>query len=176
MLIAVAGAMLVARRIEARSIYTIRLHLRQPHGESHWELSKPARIPAFDHKISREFASVVAATGYATVVQHFWLRLLQPPVYVLDHQGKLLGTINMELLEIGKLGAIPIEAAKAADLVMPVPMLDTEMSEREVTERVAVASNRELPVIDISSGRMIGVVVNENLVDDSSRVESVSSR
>jgi hypothetical protein len=154
MLIAVAGAMLVSRRIESRSIYSIRLHL----GKTQTQTPKPVIKPAFDRIISRDFASISAAAGYATVVQDLWSLHIQPPIYVLDHQRKLLGKIDMELIGSGKLGAIPIEAARAADLVAPVRPLDLQTSAQEVTERLASASDDELPVIDAATGRMIGVV------------------
>jgi chloride channel protein, CIC family len=154
MLIAVAGAMLVARRIEARSIYSIRLHLRKPKPG----VPNPAQFPAFAGMISSDFATISSAEAYATVVQHLWLRRLNPPVYVLDDHGKLLGKIALESLDIGSLGAIPIEAAKAADLVTPIPTLHSQMSETEIANRLAAAAEPELPVIDSETGRMIGVV------------------
>lgn len=154
MLIAVAGAMLVARRIESRSIYSIRLHP----GKTQRQMFRPAIKPAFDRMISRDFASISAAATYTTVLQNLWSLHIKPPIYVLDHEQKLLGKIDMELLRIGRLGAIPIEAARAADLVAPVFPLDLQTSDKVVTERLASASDDELPVIDSATGQMVGVV------------------
>ena len=82
------------------------------------------------------------------------------PIYVLDHEGKLVGTIEAQSLKLPKLGAMPIEAAKAADIALPPQPLNTHMTEQQVLDRLKKVSDRELPVVDAVTDRMVGVVVN----------------
>ncbi len=160
MLLAVAGAMLVARQIESRSIYTMRFHrevtLETP--------AIPPQLPHFDRLISRDFATISAAAGFGQVAQRLLSSQVKFPLYVLDHEGCLLGMIDVKSLEPARLGAMPIEAAKAADIVSAVQPLHSQMSEHEVFDRLAEVGDCELPVVDARTGRMIGVIVKVNPV------------
>ena len=77
---------------------------------------------------------------------------------MLDHEGQLIGTIDATALETANLGAMPIEAAKAADIAMTVTPLHSQMSEQEVLDRLVATSADNLPVVDATTGRMIGIV------------------
>ena len=157
MLLAVAGSMLVARRIESRSIYTLRFHVEDPR-------PRPALAPQSPHLerlISRDFLTVSAAAGYGQVARLLLSSPSNRSLYVLDHEGQLLGTIDAESLKNAPLGAMPIEAAKAGDLAREVPLLDSQMSEQEVLHRLAGTSDHDRPVVDAQTGRMIGVIVNK---------------
>jgi hypothetical protein len=59
-----------------------------------------------------------------------------------------------------RLGAMPIEAAKASDIAKPGRSLHSQISEKEMLDHLAVAGNSEVPVIDAETGQMIGVIVN----------------
>jgi H+/Cl- antiporter ClcA len=154
MLLAVTGAMLVARRIESRSIYSIRLHLDDL-------TAKPTALQNFqhlDHLISRDFVSMSAATGYVQVVEHLLSSKRNTPIYILDHKGELVGTIDAESLKAAKLGPMPAGAARASDIAMPLEPLTSNMTEREVLDRVSKDGHRELPVVDSVTGRMLGII------------------
>jgi hypothetical protein len=158
MLLAVISAMLVARRIERQSIYSIRLHL----DDLLTKLPVPQHTSHLDHLISPNFVTISAATGYAQVIEHLLSLPHRARIYVLDQKGELIGTIDAESLKIVKLGAMPAEAAQAADIAMPLEPLTSIMSEQEVSDRIAKAGNRELPMIDATTGRMVGIVTNES--------------
>jgi H+/Cl- antiporter ClcA len=133
MLLAVAGAMLVARKIESRSIYSIRFHLGNPRTKR----GEPSQWPNFKTLVSRDFPATFASAGFGQVARLLLSSGFKPPLYVLDHEGQLIGTIDKESLENAKLGAMPIEAAKAADIATEVQPLDSQMSEQEVLDRLA---------------------------------------
>jgi CBS-domain-containing membrane protein len=156
MLLAVAGAMLVARRIESRSIYSIRIAL----GDLRTKPSTQPHLSDFDHLISRDFVAIYAATGYAQVAEYLLSEQFKAPIYVLDHEGKLVGTIVAQSIKLPRLGAMPIEAAKAADIALPLEPLNTHMTEQQVLEHLKKGSDREFPVLDAATDRMVGVVVN----------------
>jgi CIC family chloride channel protein len=154
MLLAVTGAMLVARRIESGSIYSIRLHLDDL-------MAKPVALQNFqhlDHLISRDFVSMSAATGYVQVVEHLLSSQRTTPLYILDHKGELVGTIDAQSLKSAKLGPMPAGAVRASDIATPLEPLKSNMTEREILDRVANDGHRELPVVDSVTGRMVGIV------------------
>jgi CIC family chloride channel protein len=157
MLLAVTGSMLVARQMESGSIYSMRFHT----SASRAKAALPSPVPQFDHLLALDFPTISAAAGWGQVAQRLLSAQFEPPLYVLDHEGLLVGVIDRESLEPGKLGAMPIEAAKAADIALAVQPLNSQMSEREVVERLAKVDERRLPVIDAMTGRMIGVVVKK---------------
>lgn len=154
MLLAVAGSMLVARRFERRSNYSIRFSL----GDQRAKPAMPPPLPHFERLMSRDFSTISAAAGYGQVARHL---LAKRPLYILDHEGQLVGVVDAASLDPANLGAMPIEAAKAADLASPVEPLHSQMSEQEVQDRLAAAGSEELPVIDAGTGRMIGVVAKK---------------
>ncbi len=154
MLLAVAGSPLVARQFESRSVYSLRLQLGP--------VPKPHSGAAqFDHLISRDFPAIHAAAGYAQVARQLLFSPFGPPLYVLDHEGQLVGAIDAESLQTARLGAMPIDAAKAADIATELRPLHSQMSEKEVLDRLAEVGDSELPVVDAATSRMIGVVVNK---------------
>jgi hypothetical protein len=159
MLLAVASAMLVARLIESRSIYSMRFHF----SDRPAELAISTRLPHFERRLSRDFQTISAAAGCGQVAQRLLWVQFKSPLYVLDHEGQLVGTIDEHSLESANFGAMPIEAAKAADIAGAVEPLNSQMSEQEILKRLAEVGNRDLPVIDAGSGRLIGVIVQQKL-------------
>jgi H+/Cl- antiporter ClcA len=156
MLLAVAGSMLVARQMVSRSIYSMRFRSSDQRGE----LPHPPQLPHFTGLLSRTFLTISAAEGYGNVSHILLSSPFQSPLYVLDHEGKLVGTIDVESLDPSRLGAMPIEAAKASDIAKPGRPLHSQASEKEMLDRLAVAGNSELPVVDARTGQMIGIIVN----------------
>jgi H+/Cl- antiporter ClcA len=157
MLLAVAGSMLVARQIESQSIYSMRFHFSDPRADQ----AIPPPLPHFDQLMSRDFPTISAAVGYGEVAKLLLSSPFKPPLYVLDHEGRLVGMIDAASLENAKLGAMPVDAAKAADMAMEVRPLHSQMSDQEVLARIAGITDYDLPVVDAGTGRMIGVVVNK---------------
>jgi hypothetical protein len=155
MLLAVTGAMLVARQLESRSIYSMRIHVRDPHAMP----DGTPQLPQFPGWISQDYPTVSAAAGYGQVVRHLLSLPLHSTLYVVDHDGQLVGTIDASSVEPGNLGAMPADAAKAADLAMTVQPLDSGMSDCEIADFLAATSASEFPVVDQKTGRLIGVMV-----------------
>jgi len=154
MLLAVSGAMLVARRFESDSIYSLRIRSTNPRPEP----TPSDRLPSFEHLISRDFSVISAATGYGELLRGLLLSAIEYPLYVVDHEGILLGRIDAKSLNITELGPLPLEAAKAADFARPLKSLDSQMSEQDVRESFAKVGDPHLPVIDSKTGRLIGIV------------------
>jgi CBS-domain-containing membrane protein len=119
--------------------------------------------PHFERLMSRDFQTISAAAGCGQVAQRLLSLQFKSPLYVLDHEGQVVGTIDVHSLEPANLGAMPIEAAKAADIARTVLPIHSHMSEQEVLSRLAEVGNRDLPVIDAGSGRLIGVIVQQKL-------------
>jgi chloride channel protein, CIC family len=159
MLLAVAGAMLIARRIESGSIYSIRLHLGTPRNTP----AAPTRLPHLEHLISQNFVTMSAATGYAHVIEHLLSSRSQSPIYVLDHKGELVGMIDPKSFSAAQLGAMPAEAAQAGDMVIPVDRLNSKMAEGEILDRIAKANLGELPIIDTETSQLVSVATNSRI-------------
>ena len=154
MLLAVTGAMLVARRIETRSIYSMRIH---PAHQS-LDLATLAFAPSLKARISTEFTTISAAMSYGQVMQ---LLLTLPPnstLYVLGHEGELIGKIDAEVIRTSKLGSLPIVSAKASDVIGPVQPLFCSIADEDFLIRLAGTKELELPVVDARSNHMLGVV------------------
>jgi hypothetical protein len=151
MLLAVAGTMMVTRQFESRSVYSMRFHPKH---------RQPSALPAhFDRLMSRQFSAISAAAGLGLVARCLLSARFKSPLYVLDHEVRLLGTIDAKSFESAQLGAMPIESAKASDIAVPALPLSSEMGEEELLKRLAQENIGELPVVDDRTGRMIGVIV-----------------
>jgi chloride channel protein, CIC family len=154
MLLAVAGAMLVARRLELKSVYSMRI---SP-DETPDNPSLPPAAPVLKGRLSIEFTAISAAMGYAQSLQ---LLLSSPPdstLYVLGPEGELLGKIDRETVGNAELGSMPLVAAKVSDILSLIEPLDTRMTDQEVLERLAGATATELPVVDANTRRLVGVI------------------
>jgi len=159
MLLAVAGAMLVMRAIESRSVYSVRLHLEQA-------TPRPGDLPEsprLGRTISHEYQSVSAAIGYPQVAQIFLAGSghAQEPIYVIDDKGRLTGAITVEVASHANSGRTPLEALKAEDICVPLEPLTTAMTEEQIADRLCSARDCALPIIDADSGKLLGVVNKE---------------
>jgi CBS-domain-containing membrane protein len=153
MLLAVTGAMVVAREIESRSIYSIRL----PAGHREGAARSVATSTVFDHLISHDYRVISAATNYAEVVRLLLTDHTLQPLYVVDHEGHLMGRIDSTTVTAAKVGAMPIEATQAGDIVATVEPIRTDMQINDVLRRIG-QSIQELPVIDAKAGTLLGVI------------------
>ncbi|CAN5231648.1 hypothetical protein BH10PLA2_BH10PLA2_29300 [soil metagenome] len=154
MLLAVTGAMLVARRIEVRSIYSMRVHP----AELNIDPSATTLASPFGDQIATDFTTISAAMSYGQVLQ---LLLTLPPhttLYVLGHEGELVGKIDAEVIRTTKLGSMPIVSAKASDILVPVEPIHLTMTESDFRQRLAEATESELPVVDAKTHCLLGVV------------------
>ena len=153
MLLTVVGAMLVARRIESRSIYSIRI---RPDGPA-----TAAALPTWPHlgaRVSRDFATVPASMGYGQAVAQVLAGGRTAPVYVVDDRGQLVGTLGRASFDPAVLGAMPVDAAQAGDVANPLRPLTTDMGEQQLLDEVARSDVGELPLVDPATRRMVAIV------------------
>ncbi len=154
MLLAVTGAMLVARRIETRSIYSMRIHP----AETHVDIATRTLAPSLKERISTEFTTISAAMSYGQVLQLLLTLPANSTLYVLGHEGELIGKIDAETIRTNRLGSMPIVAAKASDVLAPVEPLVWPTADPDLLIRLASVKEFELPVVDAKSNRMLGIV------------------
>jgi CBS domain-containing protein len=158
LLLAVAGASLVTRALDDRSIYSARLRLR----ESAATVGEQAPGRMFCGRLLHEAAVVPAAARHAVVLERLLgLAARGTPLYVIDARGRLLGQISgadapPAPADFGD----PWETAIASDLAGPVEALTSSMTVVEVDQRFRQTGARQLPVVDPSSGCLLGVVAN----------------
>jgi CIC family chloride channel protein len=154
LLVAVVGTTLLSRYLEPRSIYSARVH---------WD-ERSASLPAatlstaFDNLLTHNFEIVSAATRYTDIVGPL-LRLgpKRTPLYVVDERGQLIGELtSLCVVRKAKL-AMPLQAATASDLAVPVSPLSFSMSAEAVRQRVRESAVDHLPAIG-PDGRLVGVV------------------
>ncbi|MDQ2804025.1 MAG: chloride channel protein, partial [Pseudomonadota bacterium] len=111
MLIAVAGAVVVARLFESRSIYSGRIHT----GRAATRARQDGRALAGDFEV------ISAAAHYGELL-HLLLKLADhpKPLYVADERGRLVGEVSRQKVLDPDASLVPLETATAADFVTPV--------------------------------------------------------
>lgn len=154
MLLAVTGAMLVARHLGSVSIYSARIGSKNHHPE----LAARDQPCRFKELLSKDFVAVSAGTKCAEFLHQLALSTYHFPVYVVDHEGGLLGKIDRNSLEGVRHSPMPIDAATMADFVIPTDALDSQLSEQDVIKHLAGRQDSSVPIIDSATGRLIGVV------------------
>ncbi len=155
MLLAVAGATLVSRYIDPRSIYSARI----VRAEKDAKPPGKAAGTAFDDLISVKCGVVSAATRYMIVLERMIKQTdAQGPLYVVDEKGKLTGQITPETIDnAGHMGA-PLEARTASDITVPVRKLSSTMQREEVRQQLKEWGEPEVPVVDAKTEQFLGVV------------------
>jgi CIC family chloride channel protein len=153
MMLAIAGAVAVARRLEQRSIYSARIHI----GRKAAGARAPARATAFDDLLVRAFAPISAATPYPEIL----LELVKCgkcacPLHVVDEEGRLVGAIAPERVSGPGRENPLLETATAADLVDPVQSVPSSAARQEVLRRLAAAGG-PVPVVDAETGLLVGL-------------------
>jgi chloride channel protein, CIC family len=150
MLLAIAGAIMVARRLEPKSVYSARVH---------WGRSAAIAVERgtrFDRLISADCLIVSSAARYAEVLKKL-LEAAGRPLYVVAERGELIGMVPPSLAHAPTPSPASAAVATAADFVQPVEPLETSMNEADVTARLREMGGAELPVIDRETGRLVGV-------------------
>jgi chloride channel protein, CIC family len=155
-MLAVTLATLVSRLIDARSIYSGRIH----QGRAAAGAGALSKLAGFRGLTADDPTVTSAATPYYGLLK----RLLARPnssIYVVDAAGRLLGAVSTaRALEADKTDA-PLEAAAAADLVEPVPALLWPKEADAVARRLAELGVAEAPAIESAGGRLLGFVTND---------------
>ena len=156
LMLAVAGAVWVARRFEWRSIYSGRIHLGR--AAAAWE--KLAVPTSLNNVVSRDYQVVSAAERYPELAHQLLASgPRKSPLYVVDEHAALVGEITRRNLSEAEKLAVPLEIATAADLSVPVPALTSSMTPAEIEERIRQSGYDRLPVVDSSSKRIVGVAM-----------------
>ena len=150
MLLAVAGAVFVVRRIEIRSVYSVRIHLEPT-------TQRAGSLPS--HIISEGYNVVTAATGYAEIVDQFLNNLdkQNQPLYVIDNNHQLIGCITRGSMSAIRSIPIPLEAVKAVDMLVQDNHLISTMTRQQMADALQRSNSSTLPVVDPATGRLIGV-------------------
>jgi len=163
LLIVVVGATLVAHYFESRSIYSSRLHEIEP-------VAASISGTRFDDLLLPEYNVVSAAASFPEVAR----RLLgfdswRLPLYVVDELGQLIGEIKaIDVSEPTKV-SVPRETAIASDFAAPVPTISACNDRDEVMRQLRDSGSPQLPVIETTSGRIVGAVAESLLAVKSSR-------
>jgi len=154
LLLAVAGAVWIARQFEQRSIYSGRIHLGR--AAAAWE--KLAIPTSLKKVVSRDYEVVSAAERYPALARQLLAAdPREPPLYVVDEHAALVGEITHENLSEPEKLALPLEIVTAADLSIHVLALTSSMTSVEIQERIRQSGYDRLPVVDSSSKRVVGV-------------------
>jgi CBS domain-containing protein len=153
LMLAVAGAVAVAYRLEARSIYSARIHS----GREAARVDAESPGTRFDHLVSKDYAVVSAAASHDEVASQLLATADRDrPLYVVDEDGAVIGVIA------GPPAAAAAPSAQraimtAADLARPVASLRASMSEQDALEFLSKEGAAELPVVEEKTGRLMGV-------------------
>ena len=160
---AVTVAMLVGRAIDSKSIYSARIHAGKSAAKGVTSSSATNFDPSW---IGNDFGTISTAARYAEVAARLLaLNRQGRPLYAIDHTGRLVGEIKASgAAEDNPSISVPIETAIAAELASEVPLLDSSMNAAEVVEKLRESQAERLPVIDHSSGKLIGTVANDRVL------------
>jgi CBS domain-containing protein len=152
LMLAIASATLVARLIDARSIYSVGIHA----GREAAEPKDPKTVAGADAAGSGKPTIISAASPYAAVLKRL---LLNPdaPVYVVDENGRLVGEITAERAKKAEEFASPLEIAAAFDLATPVHALLQSQNPAEMEQRLRQQNAMLAPVVDAVDGALVGV-------------------
>jgi CBS domain-containing protein len=160
---AVTVAMLVGRAIDSKSIYTARIHA----GKSAAKGATPSSVTNFDPSwIGKDFGTISIAARYAEVAARLiGLNQQGRSLYAIDHTGRIVGEIkDSAAAENDSSMSVPVEIAIAADVVSKVPMVDSSMNATQVIEKLRESKLERLPVVDHSSGKLIGTVATDRVL------------
>jgi CIC family chloride channel protein len=147
MLLTIAGASLVAQRLENRSIYSARVKAGLKGAEK-----RMLSGTAFDRYGTDKYALATTAALFSTISE----RLLRDgePMFVIDNEKKFVGEITREDA-IHAHPAGPRAITSAADLAHAAVPIVASASERDAVAQMMTQPGRALAVID-SAGKWIG--------------------
>lgn len=153
-LLAVAGAAVTARRLDPRSVYSGRVHAgRRALGA----VDSPTDLHFCDLLVS-EVRKISVAASYTDVLEHFVVRSASSkPLYVVDEKARLVGRILVCDASSPPALTRVLSTAAASDLSRRVHPLAAAMTRAEVLARLDQEPSGELPVVDLDTGRLLGV-------------------
>ncbi|MBV9537306.1 MAG: chloride channel protein [Acidisphaera sp.] len=151
-LLAVAGAAVTARHIDARSIYSGRVHAARQ-----IDVRGAGRELRYADLLQAAPNTVSVAATYPEVLE----RLVATgdaasPLYVIDETAKFLGRIVMRRARTPPPLTEVLSAGAAGDLLEPVSPLGAGLSETDALARLRAEPAGELPVVD-EGGRLLAV-------------------
>ncbi|HZP79754.1 MAG TPA: chloride channel protein [Pseudolabrys sp.] len=153
LMLAVGGAALVQRLIEARSIYSGRIHA----GRMLAEPVEKAPDVNFRWPVCGDYDVISAAATYTEVLRALGLAEREgKPLYVVAEEGDLVGFIPPSVMQ-HKLTA-PLAISTAADLAQKIEPVVASMDEEAVRRMLQTSDAPELPVVEANTTRLVGVV------------------
>ncbi len=158
-LLAVAGASIVARRLDPRSVYSGRLHVARRAADAR----SSEACPHYQSLLAPGAETISVAASYPELLGRLVGKAGQASgrpirLYAIDDKARLAGRIDAA--DAGHPGALPpvLSTAAVADLMEPVRPLAADAGEAEAVDRLRAEPTGELPVVD-REGRLIGVAV-----------------
>ena len=153
LMLAVAGAVVVARRLEARSIYSGRIHA----GRSAARAATNEGARHFDRIVFHPHALVSTAARYTETLQ----QLMQAtdrgrPLYAVDERGKIAGLIPRRLARARPLSAAQRAVVTAGDFAETIGSLGADLDEAEALRRRHAADAGALPAPEGKTERGAG--------------------
>lgn len=141
LMLTVAIATLAGRYFEARSIYSVRIHLGKSTAA---EMNDPRVISA--------------AAPYAEVLKRLLpFREKNMPLYAVDEDGTLVGQISVDRAMEAETFARPLQTASADDLATEAKTLPASISSGEMDRELKAEQLEEMPIVETSSGRFVGL-------------------
>lgn len=153
LLLACVLASIVSRRMESRSIYSVRVR------QSEMEAVEEHVAKAAGSGASAAYGVLPASALYGRVLR----RLLQladgaKPLYVVDDRGRLVGRILPETARDSGLSGIPLDIATASDLATPTPSVSSAAPKEEAERLASAAPDPYVAIVDARSGRFAGAL------------------
>jgi H+/Cl- antiporter ClcA len=146
-LLATAGAVLVARLLEPRSIYSGRIHAGRSAAE------RVAGENGTDGSIR-----LSGAARYVEVLQALARGFGGPrPIYVVDEDGRLVGEVLAASVQEPLCDGVPLEIATASDFATKVEAILASDDERTIERKFAATDRAALPVISPTTHELVGV-------------------
>lgn len=154
LMLAVAGAVLVAQLLDPRSVYSARIHT----GRERAADPAPSAPAGLEALLSDRFDVVSAAASGVEVLAMVGRRSDRTrPLFVVDETGRLVGAIPPEPLSGVAVQGPLLAIATAADLAVPVASVPSSAARSEIAQPSQSANGAPVPVVDPHSGRLVGV-------------------
>jgi chloride channel protein, CIC family len=154
LMLAVAGAVLVAQRLDARSIYSARIQVGRERAGG-----PPPSVPAGLADIVSDRFDVVSSAASGVEVLAMIVRRSDRtrPLFVVDENGRLAGAIPRKPLSEHTAPGSLLAIATAADFAVPTIAVASSAARGEIVQRIQSANGAPVPVVDPHSGQLVGV-------------------
>lgn len=154
LMLAVASAVFIERRLEPRSIYSGRIHA----GRLYARPAKEHAGTSFDRLISSDYRVISAAATYTDVLRAFVESAnKRRPLYVVAEHGQLVGVIWPDVAGAADSRGALVSVATAFDLARKFQSLDSKMDESGVRSLFDSTKAAELPVVESGTERLLGI-------------------